>query len=51
MLMLTGIAVGAGIMLTYLGLFGFAGRKLRSVDRTSDQEPQEIIVLPQRTRR
>ena len=51
MLMLTGIAVGAGIMLTYLALFGFAGRRLKSVERISDREPQEVIVLPPRTHR
>lgn len=37
-------------MLTYLALFGFAGRKLRSVDRSPDPEPQEA-VLQQRKRR
>lgn len=36
--MLTGIVVGAGIMLTYLALFGLAGRKLRSVDDATDHE-------------
>lgn len=49
--MLTGIAVGAGIMLTYLALFGLAGRKLRSVDHESDHQPQEAVVLHPRHRR
>jgi hypothetical protein len=38
-------------MLTYLALFGFAGRKLRSVDHVSDDEPQKVVVLSQRRRR
>ena len=49
--MLTGIAIGAGIMLTYLALFGFAGRRLRSIDHTPDPEPQKVVVLPPRNRR
>jgi hypothetical protein len=51
MSMLTGIAVGAGIMLTYLALFGLAGRKLRSVDHEQDPEPQKVAVLSPRSRR
>ena len=38
-------------MLTYLALFGFAGRMLRSVDHESDEEPQEAVVLTPRNRR
>jgi len=49
--MLTGIVVGAGIMLTYLALFGFAGHKLRSIDHAADREPQKVAVLPPRHRR
>jgi len=49
--MLTGIVVGAGIMLTYLALFGFAGRKLRSIDHSADPEPQKVVVLTPRNRR
>jgi mannose/fructose/N-acetylgalactosamine-specific phosphotransferase system component IIC len=51
MRMLTGIAVGAGIMLTYLALFGFAGRKLRSVDHDASHEQQEAVALHQQNRR
>ena len=49
--MLTGIVVGAGIMLTYLALFGFAGRMLRSVDHESNDEPRKAVVLARRNRR
>jgi hypothetical protein len=49
--MLTGIAVGAGIMLTYLALFGFAGRKLRSIDHDPEHGPAESAVSLPRDRR
>ena len=38
-------------MLTYLALFGFAGRKLRSIDHPADSAPQQAVVLTPRKRR
>ena len=49
--MLTGIAVGTGIMLTYLALFGLAGRKLRSIDEAAESEHSEAAAALPRDRR
>jgi hypothetical protein len=38
-------------MLTYLALFGLAGRKLRRVDHAADPEPPEAVGLPRGNRR
>jgi hypothetical protein len=38
-------------MLTYLALFGFAGRRLRSVDHSADQEPENMMARPPQSRR
>jgi len=38
-------------MLTYLALFGIAGRKLRSIDHSVDREPHKVAVLPRQNRR
>jgi hypothetical protein len=38
-------------MLTYLALFGFAVRKLRSIDHSADPAPQKVVVPTPRNRR
>lgn len=48
--MLTGIAVGAGIMLTYLALIGFAGRHMHGAkagrDRTAENSARNGTDRP-----
>lgn len=38
-------------MLTYMALFGFAGRKLRSFDHEDEHESQEAVALHPRNHR